>query len=584
MPAASQSAKTTNGESAADLLKKLLRLLRTGALDNVGQELAKLGAPPPRVDATWTDDAGIRFLKTDIPLAENHEYIRFATIAADTYDQLGLRELARKVLKSRQLLAIIHRDLETAESVEPSGGLSKEGWRLLRQKLYFWLQVSRSAYRDGDLDYARQCVVRCQRVAKRKLVPSSAGLSADISYRLATIARQEFKLDEAIVLFGECLSATFFILKANRQGASSGYSDNALAARYLVAKSSALGLGYCFIEKGMLREARIAISVGEILLWETEDWRNLQYCELLFARLLRHEAGRDPRHSALREEARQILRPLVENKPEGLRKPRFTLRAYYELGFVDLYSGRFAEAESNFTTVVSASESDGELRWHANGLVALARLRLYEGKAANGPADAERLFHQCRKLAIDGEGIAKRAKHQWSEARCILMQARAEMALMQSAVLSADEKEELRRRAKSNLLRVLEMSELSNPAVRALPLLLLTRLHALSGDLAEARRHYEAWVAIKPQVQYAAIQTLGVEVVHELFGTGRGFVVNNQIPDEELNIARLSRDLERYVLERLEARTDLTDQDRANIMGYDSRHTYRRHRKSVLGD
>src|ERR1700722_3136029 len=98
MPAAPKSARTTNDAPVADPLKELLHLLRTGALDRAAQQLVKFGAPVPKVDTTWTDDAGIQFLKPNTPLTENHDYPRFASIAADIYDQLGLREIARKVL------------------------------------------------------------------------------------------------------------------------------------------------------------------------------------------------------------------------------------------------------------------------------------------------------------------------------------------------------------------------------------------------------------------------------------------------------------------------------------------------------
>jgi predicted negative regulator of RcsB-dependent stress response len=424
-------------------------------------------------------------------------------------------------------------------------------------------------------------VVRCQRLADTKLVPGSAALSADISYRLATIARQQYQLDEAIQLFGQCMAATFDVLKTDQHTAGA-HAGKLLAARYLVAKCSALGIGYCFIEKGLLREARIAISTGEILLWETKDWRNLQYCELLFSRLLRHEAGRDPKNAKLLAQADAILQELVRKSADTLRKPRFTLRVRYELGFVDLYSGRFRAAETNFDRVVEAATTAKDGRWLANGLVALARLRLYQGKAANSDEEASRLLEESGRLAANAGSIARQAGHRWSEARCILMQARAEMALAALPIATEDEEADRCRSADSKLQKVLEMTDLANPAVRALPLILLARLRCSRGDLPQARQFFDRWTAISPQVQYTAIQALGKEVEREFFASGRGFVINATTSDEDLNLQRLSRDLERYMIERLQARSDLNDAQRAKFMGI-SRNTYHRHRKKLLG-
>jgi len=253
----------TTGRGSPEL-KEILQLLRTGALDEVGNRLVALGAPPPGPGARWDKNIGRRFLRPGIRQNESHDYIRFATIAADAYDQFGLKEVSRQILDSNGLRLDVDRDLELAKSLKPKE-LSEGDRRLLRQKLYFWLQVSRLAYRDGELAMAGQCVERCQNLADTILIPKSAALSADISYRLALIVRQQFELDRAIELFGQCMSATFDVLKTDQQAAGAR-PERFLAARYLVAKCSALGLGYCFIEKGMLREARNAISVGEILL------------------------------------------------------------------------------------------------------------------------------------------------------------------------------------------------------------------------------------------------------------------------------------------------------------------------------
>jgi transcriptional regulator with PAS, ATPase and Fis domain len=100
--------------------------------------------------------------------------------------------------------------------------------------------------------------------------------------------------------------------------------------------------------------------------------------------------------------------------------------------------------------------------------------------------------------------------------------------------------------------------------------------------LPQARQFFDRWTAISPQVQYTAIQALGKEVEREFFASGRGFVINATTSDEDLNLQRLSRDLERYMIERLQARSDLNDAQRAKFMGI-SRNTYHRHRKKLLG-
>ena len=580
MPTAPRMAPNTTDRGSEEL-KEILQLLRTGGLDEVGNRLIALGAPRPAPGAKWDTSIGRRFMRPGIPPNETHDYVRFATIAADAYDQFGLQEVSRQILDNNGLRADVDRDLELARSLKAKE-LSEADWRLFRQKLYFWLQVSRSAYRDGKLALARQCVERCQNLADTILIPKSAALSADISYRLALIARQQFELDRAIELFGQCMTATFDVLKTDQRVAGAR-QERLRAARYLVAKCSALGLGYCLIEKGMLREARNAISVGEILLWETKDWRNLQYCELLFSRLLRHEAGRDPKNAKLLDQANSILQGLVDTSGDTVRKPRFTRRVHYELGFVELYSSRFQNAESNFNRVVEAARMAGDGRWHANGLVALARLRLYEGKATNSPDDAARCFTESRCLAVSAGEIAKRAENRWAEARCILMQARAEMELALLPSGPADEHEKLCRSADRNLRAVLEMTDLANPAVRALPLILLARLHSSLGNVPQARQFFDQWTAISNQVQYTALRALGKQVGGELFAPNRGFAINAQnTADEDLNLERQSQALERYMLQRLEARPDLSDEKRAKILGV-SRQTYIRHRKELLG-
>ena len=282
------------------------------------------------------------------------------------------------------------------------------------------------------------------------------------------------------------------------------------------------------------------------------------------------------------QKADSILQRLAVKSTGTLRKPRFTLRVHYELGFVDLYSDRFQNAETNFTSVVEAAKTAGDGRWHANGLVALARLRLYEGKATNSIDDATRSFRESRDLAVQAGEIAKRAENRWAEARCILMEARAEMELALLPSTPPDENEKLCRSVDRNLHAVLEMTDLANPAVRALPLILLARLHCSRGNMPHARQFFDQWAAISPQVQYTALQTLGKQVGGELSPPSRGFSINAQsTADEELNLERQSQALERYMLQRLDARLDLSDEKRANILGV-SRQTYIRHRKKLL--
>ena len=43
--------------------------------------------------------------------------------------------------------------------------------------------------------------------------------------------------------------------------------------------------------------------------------------------------------------------------------PRFVYRVYYELGFVNLYSGESGEAEGNFEKVLKAATDGNDSRW-----------------------------------------------------------------------------------------------------------------------------------------------------------------------------------------------------------------------------
>jgi hypothetical protein len=126
------------------------------------------------------------------------------------------------------------------------------------------------------------------------------------------------------------------------------------------------------------------------------------------------------------------------------------------------------------------------------------------------------------------------------------------------------------------------MAMLSNPAVRALPLLLLARLHRLEGNLSEAKDCFKAWQSIKNQVQYTAIHALAEEVHQDLFFSKGDSIFKNELPDSALNKKDLTLQLEKYIFGRLASRTDLTDSQRAEIWG-GSRPAYLRRQKQVMG-
>jgi hypothetical protein len=562
------------------LLEKLLHQVRTGGLDDARMTLTALGVPEPADSGRWSDRNGSVFLVAGQPIYRNANYIRFVTLAAEVYDQFGFKKLAAQCLRSRNLQTEVDRDLEESSSTSNviDRNIHPDEWRLLRQKLYFWLQIARVAYRENDCEWARTCVQRVLEISK-KLDPKSEGLIADAHFRLAAIARQESRLNDAIESYGECLTSAFELLKQQHKCTDPLSPEGTLAARYLIGKSTALGLGYCFIEKGMLREARVAIVSGEILLWETKDRLNLQYCELLFARLLRHQAGRDPQNSGLLDQAREMLQSCM--KVCTGHRPRFVYRVHYELGFVDLYSGEFGEAEGNFKKVLKAATDGNDSRWMANATVAMARLRFYQAQAARSEEDSQALLKDSLQLAIKAEAIAATGALRWGRGRAILMQARAEISLAALTLTPTETCRSLRDSAKEHLHTVLQMADLSNPAVRALPVLLLARLGHSEGNSPQARRHLDEWLAMKDQVQYAAIQALGAEVTREIMQQQK-FVDIAAMPDDELNKEELVLELERYIFQRLEARKDLTDEEKAHLWG-GARTSYLRRRKQVVG-
>lgn len=505
------------------IVNEALRLMRIGSLDKAKKLLIGFGIPAPSATAKWSNEIGQQLLLCNQSPSENLDYIRFITITAELYDHFNAPSLVTKCLQSRQLQHDIDRDLKLAKDTSLLHYDTNEtGWRLLRQKLYFWLQVARLAYRENDYPCARQLVQQCLNIAQHKLSPIPHGLVTDLKYALASIARQESKLDEAIRCYQECLADALERLKRK-----SGETE-LKATKYLVGKVFALCLSYCFIEKGMLREAQTLITAGEILLWDTEDLLNRQYCKLLNARILRHMAGRDPRKRELLSEARESLKQCIEICQNY--KPKFAYRAYYELGFVELYSEQFEEAKSNFEKVLKVTNCDKDSRWKANGLIALSRLHFHQSN-----------FKESLEIAIEAEALAKQAKQKWAVARAILMQARAELSLSISPETPTEQKKDLWQSAKGNLQHVIAMTELSNPAVRALPLILLTRLHLYEGNVAEAQSFFKTWEAIKGQVQYAAILSLAKQVEQELAPKDAevDFIIKKDIPAEQLSKNKL---------------------------------------------
>ena len=439
----------------------------------------------------------------------------------------------------------------------------------------------RVAYRKHDYGEARKGVLQCMRIGREKLTPMSEVLAADLHFRLAAIARQESKLDDAIHSYGECLVGAFELLKRKRSGGWSSLApEDTLATRYLIAKTCALGLGYCFIEKGMLREARIVITTGQMLLWETADVLNLQYCELLFARLLRHSAGRDPNQRQQLFQAKEILQKCLSASAK--HRPRLANRVHYELGFVELYFGHFRDAEKRFGKVLEAAKSERDVRWECNGMIALARLRFYQAHAASTPTTSRDIFDQSLALAIEAETTAKHAHQDWAQARAVTMQARVEMALAVLPSTPEKSRKQLLREAKRHLESVIRTGELSNPSVRAFPLLLLARLYRLDGDVARARTAFVEWSALKDQVQHAAVHALAREIEQEVFPKEGDFVVSAELPDNALNREQLALELERYLFTRLEHRQDLTDAAKALSFGL-GRTAYLRRRKQIMG-
>jgi hypothetical protein len=77
------------------------------------------------------------------------------------------------------------------------------------------------------------------------------------------------------------------------------------------------------------------------------------------------------------------------------------------------------------------------------------------------------------------------------------MKKRAEISLAAFTLTPTDTCRSLRDSAKEHLHAVLQMADLSNPAVRALPLLLLARLAHSEGDSPQAIRHLDEGLAMK---------------------------------------------------------------------------------------
>ena len=136
---------TGSAKDAQPQLRELLRRVRTGSLEEAKRILVELGAPEPSPEARWSETVGRQFFTVNLPFNENFHYIWFVTMAAELYDQFGAHRLAEQCLQSHNLQVEIGRDLDLLTGLGDKHitiyVTDPEKWRLIRQKLYFWLEI-----------------------------------------------------------------------------------------------------------------------------------------------------------------------------------------------------------------------------------------------------------------------------------------------------------------------------------------------------------------------------------------------------------------------------------------------------------
>ncbi len=441
--------------------------------------------------------------------ANYHAYLWMLSWAADALEYAG------DLGPIRPLLLADGREL--TRQLREMRSVPLEDRKFARQKVWVVLHYAHACfYRSYEYGSALDAIGVCLEFVENRLKDDTSFpcfySRARISAYRAAIQRQlgdwkgaRLSYEESVYFIHQRLAQE----RANAQAMPTRFRQEEIRASYEIAKTLALGIGYCQKAQGLLHDARVNVQTALVMLSPMRDVLRKAYAELLLSSIERAAAGFDM--GRLTEVIKSLQEP--RSRFAQYHHSIYQSRADYELALAHLCRGNalaaednglanadYATAEDYIRRVLKFSMKAGDWRWEAVAFIVLSRIA--RGRAsilvgAESTADikaardfAQQAIDRARKLEQDA---ALRLDSEVAAGEAFLA---AENPSDSDLYQALDHFEEALSRAGRN------------PILLGVSHLHLADAHLRNNDLRKALAHFDQWKLVQESVDHGVVRAM----------------------------------------------------------------------------
>lgn len=441
-----------------------------------------------------------------------HAYLWMLSWAADALEYTG------DVSEIRPLLELdgheLYIELQDTRSVLP------QHRRLARQKIWVVLHYAHSCfYRNYEYQQALDVIDLCQKVIVDYLKDDDSFpcyyTRARISAYRAAIQRQLGHWKQASRSYEEsvnCIHRRIARESENARAMPERFHQEEIRSSYEIAKTLALGIGYCQKAQGLLHAARANVQTALVMLSPIRDVLCKAYAQLLLNSIDRAAAGFHV--GRLTDVIASLAKPrkcFIKYHHE-----RYRSRADYELALAHLCRANavradkiaaeedYAKAQVYIRRVLKFSKKANDRRWEAIAFIVLSRISRGRASLLEDPARAKDI-----KAA---RGFAQQALDQ---ARILpqdaSLQLDCEISAGEALLVFAKPSPADLRQALGHFERALSRAG-RNPILLGVSHLHLVDAHLRNNNLRSALAHFGQWKLVRESVEQGVIHDMAKDL------------------------------------------------------------------------
>lgn len=388
---------------------------------------------------------------------------------------------------------------------------------LIREKILFCTSRGHELKRRGDTSGARKLFDWLYDFTLNKVQTDEFpcyGTLANISYHLGAVHRILERHDQAEEMYTQALN--FYYERSKRR---QGDLDDFFWVTRRIAMCIGLGFGWLSLTRGHLRRAENALSTARTMLARVPNNVITFYIELLYGIIKRCRAGRN---EAQLKDAIDSLEVALDNFKT--RHPRYAARACWELALAFNQRGDFRRADEylNLMGVYEAQKMNP--KWRTNMHVLRSRIQRNLEHFPEALSEVEAAMEwatQCEEILPRIDALMTRGE---------LHLVRAQRTDEGDATFSAarDDFEHGLQLLQEQQRDKKDLGHSSNPKIAAVCVLRIAQCCLGQGHEAEARKFFDKWTLLQPNVEHGWVRELATDVKSELDRRSEDFSISSQ--------------------------------------------------------